>query len=761
MDILYWIVGILLVVAIVLTLRPIRRLLISQFIMKILAKVLPQMSDTERIALEAGTVWWDGELFSGKPNWQKLLDFKVQPLSTKEKDFIRGPVEDLCQKLNEWTISQDRRLSDEIWDFLKAKKFFGMIIPEKYGGLGFSAQAHSEVITKLASRSLSATVVTMVPNSLGPAELLLHYGTDEQKNYYLPRLAQGKEIPCFALTEPTAGSDAASGKSKGVICRGSFNGQEVLGMKLTWDKRYITLAPVGTLIGLAFRLYDPEHLLGDKDDLGITCALIPVGTPGVEIGRLHDPVGSPFPNGPTTGKDVFVPLDFIIGGPKNAGRGWEMLMQSLAAGRSISLPSQSTGGAQLCSRSVSAYSVVRDQFSTPIGKFEGVEELIGRMAGFTYLLNAARKLTAGAVDAGEKPSVVSAIVKAYSTEIQRVIVNDAMDIHGGSGISKGPRNALKNAYTSVPIGITVEGANILTRSLIIFGQGAIRCHPFVEKEMAAIGKRDLVAFDKAFFGHLWFVCRNFVRAKGYAYTGSAFVGCPQIPELKYYFKQLTRISTAFAVWTDVAMGILGGDLKRKERLSSRFADILAWMYLASAALKLYVDEGRQKKDLPFVNWCCDYALYQISISFKGLFQNFPNRLVATMVRLATFPFGICYRPPSDRLNAKLSRGLLYDDELRNRLTAQSFMPPLEEFGLGRLEWARKKVLAAADVGTKLKLAVKEKRLDKRPKDTLLKRALSTDVISQTEFDSIAEAEQARDEVIQVDAFDPKTYYELR
>ncbi|MDB5038903.1 MAG: acyl-CoA dehydrogenase, partial [Bacteriovoracaceae bacterium] len=453
MNIIFIILVILISIFVI---RPIRRVLISSVIMKIMAKILPKMSETERLALEAGTVWFDGDLFSGKPDWQKFLDFKIKPLSDKEKKFLSGPVEDLCKMLNEWKILQTKELPVEVWDFLKKNKFFGMIIPEEYGGLGFSAQMHSAVVAKLASRSTSTTVVAMVPNSLGPAELLLHYGTKEQKDYYLPRLASGEEIPCFGLTEPNAGSDAAAAKSHGIISKGIFNGKEVLGMRLTWEKRYITLAPVSTLIGLAFRLLDPDRLLGGNEDLGLTCALIPTSIAGVEVGRRHDPMGASFPNGPTTGQNVFVPLDFIIGGSKMTGRGWEMLMQSLAAGRSISLPSLSTGSCQRASRAVSAYGIVREQFNMAIGHFEGIEELIGKMAGLTYLLNGARTLTAGAVDAGEKPSVISAIMKAYSTEIERLVVNDAMDIHAGSGICRGPKSALQDAYAALPIGITVE-----------------------------------------------------------------------------------------------------------------------------------------------------------------------------------------------------------------------------------------------------------------------------------------------------------------
>ncbi|MEE8147132.1 MAG: acyl-CoA dehydrogenase, partial [Longimicrobiales bacterium] len=487
-----------------------RRWLVSRWVMRLVGSLLPRIGETERIALEAGTVWWDRDLFSGKPDWQKLLAFRPRGLSEKERAFLDGPVEQLCAMLNEWEIVRARDLPLGVWDFIKHHRFFGMIIPEEYGGLGFSAAAHSAVVVKLASRSVTAAVTVMVPNSLGPAELLLHYGTEEQKRDYLPRLATGVEIPCFALTGPEAGSDAAATQSEGIVCRGKFRGEEVLGMRLYWRKRYITLGPVATVIGLAFRLCDPNRLLGEKEDLGITCALIPADLPGIEIGERHDAMGVPFQNGPTCGHDVFVPLDFIIGGRDMAGHGWRMLMESLAAGRSISLPALAVASAQLATRLVGAYATVREQFDTPIGRFEGIEEPLARIGGMTYLMNAARTLTAGAVDAGERPAVLSAIVKAYLTEGMRQVVNDAMDIRAGAAICRGPRNILALAYQAVPIGITVEGANILTRSMIIYGQGAIRSHPYVQDEMRAVAERDVVRFDRAFFGHVGHVVTNSV-----------------------------------------------------------------------------------------------------------------------------------------------------------------------------------------------------------------------------------------------------------
>ena len=563
--------------ALVFGLPVLRRPLVSSWVMKLLTPLMPRMSETERIALEAGTVWWDGDLFSGNPDWHKLLDFQVQGLSAKERAFLDGPVEQLCELIKEWEVIQAGDLPQEAWDFIKRHGFFGLIIPDEYGGLGFSAAAHSAVIVKLASRSVTTAVTVMVPNSLGPAELLLHYGTEAQKRHYLPRLAKGEEIPCFALTGPEAGSDAAATQSVGIVSRGIFEGEEVLGMRLEWRKRYITLGPVATVIGLAFRLRDPDGLLGDRDDLGITCALIPADLPGIEIGARHDPLGVPFQNGPNTGDDVFVPLDFIIGGRENAGQGWRMLMESLAAGRSISLSALSVASAQTATRTVGAYATIREQFDTPIGRFEGIEEPLTRIGGLTYLMNAARILIAGAVDAGEKPAVLSAVVKAYLTEGMRQVVTDAMDIRAGAAICRGPWNILANAYQAVPIGITVEGANILTRSMIIYGQGAIRAHPFAQEEIQAVAERDLTRFDHAFWSHAGYVVTNAVRALLLGLTGGRIMRSPVRGEVGHFFGELTQMSAAFALVSDAAMATLGGQLKRRKKISGRLADALAWM----------------------------------------------------------------------------------------------------------------------------------------------------------------------------------------
>lgn len=733
----------------------IRRLLVTPAIMKAMAGALPRMGDTERIALLAGTVWWDGDLFSGRPDWKKLLNFQRKPLSARERAFLDGPVEELCAMVDEWTVEKEHDLPPEAWRFIKENRFFGMIIPEEYGGLGFSALANSAVVTKISSRSVAAAVTVMVPNSLGPAELLLHYGTDEQKRYYLPRLATAEEIPCFALTGPEAGSDAASTKSRGVVCRGEYRGKEVLGMRLNWRKRYITLAPVTTLIGLAFRLYDPDHLLGDKEDLGITLALIPRDLPGIEIGKRHDPLGVAFLNGPTYGRDVFVPLDAIIGGRARVGQGWQMLMANLAAGRGISLPGLATGAAELSARVGGAYGTVREQFDLPIGRFEGIEERLAEIGGMTYIMSGARVLTAGAVDAGEKPAVISAIMKAYLTEGMRTVVNAAMDIQAGAGISRGPRNVLAHAYMAVPIGITVEGANILTRSLIIFGQGAIRCHPYVRAEMESVASRDLARFDRAFFAHMGFIASNAVRCFAHALTGSRLAR-PSVPgPAGDYLARFTRMSAAFALVSDAAMATLGGQLKRREKISGRLADALAWLYLGSAAVKKYWDDGRIEADLPFLRWGCEKALFEIETALVGVLENMPNRAAVWALGAAIFPLGSHRKPPSDRVGAEVARALLDGREERLRLTQDIYIPPPGDPGLGRLEAALGKVVAAAPAQQKIKSAIRARKLERDPEETLLERAVASGVIGKAEGCLIREAEAARDDTIQVDEFDSR------
>lgn len=735
---------------------PLRRTLIGVPLLALFRKILPQVSQTEQEALDAGTVWWDGELFSGNPDWNKLLAYPKPTLTAEERAFIDGPVEELCAMLDDWQITNELHdLPPVAWQFIKDQGFLGMIIPKVFGGKGFSALAHSEVVMKLSTRSGTAAVSVMVPNSLGPAELLLHYGSDAQKNHYLPRLANGSEMPCFALTSPEAGSDAGAIPDFGVVCRGTWEGAEVLGMRLTWEKRYITLGPVATLLGLAFRLYDPEHLLGARDDVGITLALIPTATPGVHIGRRHLPLNAVFMNGPNWGRDVFIPLDYIIGGAANAGQGWKMLMNCLAAGRSISLPANATGMAKLCALTSGAYGHVRTQFKMPVGRFEGVEEAIARIGGNAYLMDAARVMTAGAVDLGEKPSVISAIVKYHLTERARAVVNDAMDVHGGKGICMGPSNYLARAYQQIPIGITVEGANILTRSMIIFGQGAIRCHPWVLKEISATQEPDaaraLRDFDAAFFGHAAFVVGNLVRVLVLGLTSACFVRVPGDAHTRRYYRQLTRFAAGFALLADAAMFVLGGSLKRRERLSARLGDILSQLYLASAVLKRYEDAGRPADDLPLLHWAMQDALLRMQEAFSGLFDNLPGRLIGFVMRQLIFCHGLEYKAPSDALGQQVVRTLMVPGPARQRLTAGTYISSSEDDAVGGLEVALVAVIAAEAVEAKMRAAQKAGVLQGKG-TSLTDSALRQGIISASDAQVLARAQQLRRRAIMVDDF---------
>ena len=762
MPVLFWsLAGIAVAVAALFGIRPIRRALVSAPLMGAIRRVLPVMGETERIALEAGTVWWDGDLFSGDPDWEKLLAFEPRQPTPAEQAFLDGPVEELCALVDDWQIQQDRDLSPEVWAFLKRERFFGLIIPEQYGGRGFSAIGHSAVIARLSTRSVATAVTVMVPNSLGPADLLLHYGTQEQKDHYLPRLASGKDIPCFALTEPEAGSDAASPRSTGIVCRDTFEGKDVLGIRLNWQKRYITLAPVASLIGLAFRLLDPDGLLGGDEDLGVTCALIPREIKGIEIGARHDPMGVPFQNGPIVGRDVFIPLDFIIGGRAGAGRGWQMLMDCLAAGRSISLPTQSAAAAQYATRVVGAYATIREQFNMPIGRFEGIEEPLARIGGHTYMMDAARKLTCGAVDAGEKPAVLSAIVKAYLTDGTRNIMNDAMDIQAGAAICRGPRNMLGRGFVAVPIGITVEGANILTRSMIVYGQGAIRCHPFVQAEMAAVAAGDVAAFDRAFFGHMGFIARNATRAVVIGLSGERLARSPVAGPTARHFKRFGRLSAAFALTSDVAMATLGGRLKRREKITGRLADALAWMYLGSAALQRYHHDGAPAEDLALLDWSCEHAAWMAEQALAGTLANLPNRPAATLTRLLAFPFGRRYAPPSDALGATVAQSLLDGGETRLRLTPDVYIPASQEEGLGRLEATLSAVVRAQPIAKTVRDAASGGGVTGATQEARAADAAAKGVISDEEHFILSAAISARLDAIQVDSFDPENYRGLK
>ncbi len=732
-----------------LTIQPLRQVIVTGGIVKILEamKFLPTISETERTAIEAGNTWIDGELFSGKPNFKRILNESYPDLTAEEKAFMDGPVEELCRITNDWEVFRKKDLPQETWDYIKEKQFFGIIIPKKYGGLGFSPSAHSAIIAKLASRSSPLSTTVMVPNSLGPAELLLHYGTEEQKGYYLPRLARGEDIPSFALTEPGAGSDAGAITSDGIVFRGD-DGQ--LYIRLNWKKRYITLAAISTVLGLAFKLRDPENLLGKGENPGITCALIPTDTAGVILGRRHDPLGIPFYNSPTEGHDVVVPLDTIIGGPEQAGNGWRMLMESLAVGRGISLPASATGGVRMATRVVSAYAAVRKQFGLSIGKFEGIEEPLARLGGYAYLMEAARRYTCGALDSGQKPAVVTAIAKYHFTELLRKAVNDAMDIMGGAGISRGPRNLIAHAYMGVPISITVEGANILTRTLMIFGQGAIRCHPYAFKEINALMKGDVAGFDRAFWPHIGHVIRNLSRSVLLSVTRGFLLKSPVKGPTAKYYRKISWSSASFALLADIAMGMYGGRLKRMEKITGRFADIFSWMYLGTATLRRFEAEGRREEHLPFVHWSLQYTLAQIQQGFDGLFHNmgFPFKGPITLWSRANSIGSM----PSDKLGREVALGLQKPGAERDALTAGTYIPPDTSEALGRLENAFKLVYEADPIAKKVMKAVRFGELAMDRIDRLAMKAIDAGIITQQEAVLLVVAEEARTDAIQVDSF---------
>ncbi|CAJ1804126.1 Acyl-coenzyme A dehydrogenase [Aeromonas veronii] len=746
------------VIAIPLNLVEFRRNQITKPLFKIYKSIMPEMSRTEKEAIEAGTTWWEADLFAGNPDWKKLHAIPVSALSAEEQAFMDGPVEEVCRMVSDWEVTHERAdLSPEVWQYLKDNKFFAMIIKKKYGGLEFSAYAQSCVLQKLCGASAVLASTVGVPNSLGPGELLQHYGTDEQKDYYLPRLAVGKEIPCFALTSPEAGSDAGSIPDFGVVCKGEWEGKEVLGMRLTWNKRYITLAPIATVLGLAFKLRDPEHLLGEEEELGITCALIPTHIKGVGIGRRHFPLNVPFQNGPTQGKDVFVPLDFIIGGPAMAGQGWRMLVECLSVGRGITLPSNSTGGVKMLALASGAYSRIRRQFKLPIGKMEGIEEPLARIGGNAYIMGAAANLTVTGIDLGEKPSVISAIVKYHLTDRAQKCIIDAMDIHGGKAICMGPNNYLARGYQGAPIAVTVEGANILTRSMIIYGQGAIRCHPYVLPEMLAASHPDkeqaLKDFDKAVFSHVGFAISNLVRSFWLGITGARFAAAPYKDQTKGYYQQLSRLSANLAFLSDMAMGTLGGELKRKERVSARLGDVLSQLYLASSALKRYQDEGRQQADLPLLHWALQDAMFKAQEAIDELLRNFPNRWIGLALRAVVLPLGRDLNRPCDKLDQQVARLLQTPSETRSRLAKGQYLTREEGNPFGLLELALDDVLAAEPLFEKV---CKSDGI-KRPFMALDKVAdigLAAGILTQSEAELLRRAEVSRLRTINVDDFDP-------
>lgn len=716
-----WIVSGVAVAAllVLLLIRPVRRTLLSRPAMSVFRRVMPRMSATEQAAIESGNVWWDAELFSGRPDWKRLLATPAPRLSDEEQTFLDVETERLCDLSNDWdstAVWQD--LSPEAWAYARDKGFLGMIIPRAYGGLGFSAYAHSQVIQKLSTRCSAAAVSVMVPNSLGPAELLLHYGTEEQKNHYLPRLARGEEIPCFALTNPFAGSDAASITDTGVVCKAMWKGRETLGFRITWRKRYITLAPIATVIGLAFRAVDPDGLLDQGEEPGITCVLIPREHPGVRIGRRHWPLNAVFQNGPIEGYDVFVPMEMVIGGREQVGAGWRMLMECLAAGRAISLPSSNVGMSKLAVGMVGAYVAIRRQFNQPIGAFEGVQEALARMAGHLYAIDSVRRLAAAALDQGEKPSVVSAIAKYHVTERARIIVNDGMDVIGGKGVCMGPGNFLARAYQQIPVAITVEGANIMTRTLIIYGQGAIRCHPYVLPMMRTAEVQDLKAFDRALFGYVGFVLGNMVRAVGFSLTGGALITAPRdaAPELRRYYRQATRLSTLLALASDVSMATVGGALKRKGALTGRLGDMLSQLFILSAALKRFEDEGRPAEDLPFIHWAAQDALNRATTAWRDLLANHPSWGAALFLKLAGAPFGLKSPTPGDKCAAEVAGLIQRHGPARDRLVAGSWSASLEVDPIAAVLVAFDLYPQVEAVEARLKSAIRTGRLSRAPQD---------------------------------------------
>ncbi|MFN2333388.1 MAG: acyl-CoA dehydrogenase [Wenzhouxiangellaceae bacterium] len=745
-------------IAIPLNHLPWRQAFISAPFLKMFEKMTPQISDTERTALEAGTVGFEGELFSGKPNWKRLINRPLPELSIEEQAFIDGPCEELCGLIDEWEFTHYRvDLSDKAWDHIKKNKFLGMIIPKEYGGLGFSAIAHRAVLEKVGGMSATVGSVVAVPNSLGPAELLLHYGTDAQKDHYLPKLACGDEIPCFGLTSTTAGSDATSISDYGVICKGTWKGKQVLGMRMTFDKRYITLAPVATVVGLAFRLYDPEGLIGATEDIGISLALLPANTPGMEIGRRHFPLNNPFPNGPIRGKDVFVPLDYLLGGTEYAGKGWRMLIESLSVGRAISLPSSTTGGAKLACLATGAYARIRKQFNLPIGRFEGVEEALARIAANTYSISALSRQTASEVDAGEKPAVPGAIAKYHCTELSREILKDAMDIHGGKGIILGPRNYLGRGWQGAPIWITVEGANILTRSMMIFGQGAIRCHPFVLKELEALAIEDpdeqLQAFDKLLFGHIGHSLSCASRAFVLGMSLARFAAVPGDRQTRRYYRKLSRYTAAFSLMADVAMLTYGGKLKMKEKISGRLGDALSMLYICSSMLRRFEHEGRPAADQPIMAWAFHDAIYRIQEALKGVIDNYPIAAVRPFLRQIVFPLGANERRPNDRLGHKVAALMLSPSETRDRLTRGCYRTDRPGHVIGNMEALLPDVIAVEPLERRLLKAVRAGRITGYTFEEQVAAGLEAGVFNQKESDLLLSVRRRAMEIIAVDDFD--------
>ena len=737
----------------------IRRVLVAAPAYGLVKSILPRVSRTEQEALDAGTVGWDAELFSGRPDWDKLLNIRKVTLTAEEQAFLDGPVNKVCSMIDDWDVRHNRAdLSPEVWAYLKEQGFLGMLIGKEWGGLGFSAQAQSQVVSKVASRSVAAGITVMVPNSLGPGELLEKYGTPEQKEKYLARLAKGQEVPCFALTGPYAGSDAASMRDVGVVTYDMYQGKKTLGVKVSWDKRYITLAPVASLVGLAFHLHDPDHLIGDTENIGITLALIPADFPGVEIGRRHYPARAAFMNGPIKGRNVFIPMEFLIGGLDYVGQGWRMLMECLSTGRAISLPAIGTVSIKQSLRVTSAYARIRRQFGIPVGIMEGVAEPLSRLVRSAYTYEAARGLTASMVDEGQKPAVVSALLKYRTTEAMRDRVNDALDIHGGRAVQDGPSNYLFSGYMTTPVAITVEGANILTRTLITFAQGALRAHPYLYAEIAAAQDPDrrhgVAAFDEAFGGHVSFMLRNIAGSFLHAISGGRFASTPVQHEMARWYRAIARYSQSFALVGDWTVAFLGGDLKRKQRLSGRMADILSDLYLLSAVLKRYEDEGRVREDAPLIDAIAKDHLFAIEQSFAAVFANFPNPFLSWLMGVLVFPLGRHQRPASDRETYRFARSVMRPGAFRDRLTIGTYVTMDPKDVTGVLEDALIKVTRAEEVEAKFVRAIKKGVVERRLDRDAITDAVDAKVLTESEAAILRLADQATDRVIKVDDFDP-------
>lgn len=743
---------VILSVIMILSIPLLRRSLLIKPLFPTLKKALPSISKTEEVVLEAGDMWWEKDLFRGKPDWQALHKIPLSVLTTEEQSFLDNQVEALCSMLDDYEIlTKYHNLPPAVWDNIKQSKFFGIIIPKKYGGLGFSALAHSSIILKIATRSISAATTVMVPNSLGPAELLLLYGTEEQKDYYLPRLAIGQEIPCFALTSMKAGSDATAITDNGIVCKGKYKDKEVLGIRLNFNKRYITLAPIATVIGVAFKLSDPDFLIGSNVEMGITVALVPSNLKGVETGHRHSPMGVAFLNGPVRGENVFIPLSFVIGGEKMLGQGWQMLMECLSVGRGISLPAASVGQAQLAYRMTGAYSVLREQFNQPLIRFEGIEAVLARIAGLTYLIEATRRFTVTAVDASLKPALASAITKYHLTELARIIINDAMDIHGGRGIQLGPRNYLASSYMSIPVAITVEGANILTRNLIIFGQGAVRCHPFLMDEVKAIQKNDIRWLDKLLASHVCYVFKNLIKTFSFAFgVGRLFVKSP-LKKFRYYYCQLSRMSAALAFVTDITLLVLGGSIKRRERLSARLGDVLSYLYLASSALRYY-QEYASAEDDDYLEWNLKYCLYHIQIAFAEFCMNFPSYFLGRLLHFIVFPLGRSFQLASDKLDAQLLEPMKQISAFRDRITQDCYLGQGREDTTGRMELAFTEWMKIATIRQKIR-QLKKHGMDKSWNiEQQLEYAVKHNMLSHAEVEQFFAAEALQQDSMQVDEF---------